>query len=87
MRKCFGLHQENWRTDFLTASGLCTSGTADAILSAVAIDILKQEAYLKYLETRESAPEGYNDLVIGSEEQEVVIGDDSRQSDTGNFYP
>ena len=86
---------------FLQYSGLCTSGTADAILSVsnilrtryvkqvtvVAIDILKQEAYLKYLETRESAPEGHNDPVIGSEEKEVVIGDDSRQSDTGNFYP
>ena len=88
-------------TSVLTASGLCTSGTADAILSVsnilrtryvkqvtvVAIDILKQEAYLKYLETRESAPEGHNNPVIGSEEQEVDIGDDSRQSDTGNFYP
>ena len=88
-------------TSVLTASGLCTSGTADAILSVsnilrtryvkqvtvVAIDILKQEAYLKYLETRESAPEGHNDPVIGSEEQEVVIEDNSRQSDTGNFYP
>ena len=75
------------------------SGTADAILSVsnilrthyvkqvtvVALDILKQEAYLKHLETTESAPEGDNDPVTGSDEKEVVIGDDSGQYDKGSF--
>ena len=61
-------------TSVLTASGICTSGTADAIesvsnilrtryvkqISVAAIDLLKQEAYLTYLETPE-APEAEPD--------------------------